>query len=201
MQELSIVQTDSDLTHLTNEQLVSKIAECLQHIATDYLTIVRYANVLKARGVELSFITRGTWNAIKYLEAGTMLPETFVALRDLAALEHVGRFGHEQQRAILAKGTVEVYERVGTSDTHRSIPLDELLPAQCRLVFDNGRVRTIEEQANFYRDRQLAKELQPPRREKILCYNPKKDVHIYGNIEIPGEVLKDYVQRNRQLFK
>lgn len=132
---------------LPTEALRAELADALGGTARSLLQLATIWRELEARGEDLSDLRSGIGVYLPAIAAGTVLPETVVKYSGQPTLlRAVSALTPDEQRAMLAGGTVPLVVRSEDGYTHRMLPAHALTATQVRQVFGERSIRTEAEQ-------------------------------------------------------
>lgn len=186
-------RTPTELGNLSTQALRAELAQSLTMSARHLAYLAMIWRELENRGEDLSDLRTGLAVYLPQIAAGHLEAEAVIRYAGHPMLlRNIATLPIEQQRRLLAGETVPVLT-VGSSGEYEqaALPAHTLTPAQARMVFGDGKIRSVsEQQAILDSQRVTAKRRSRPGPDGRVRYDPKTDLIRVGRATATvGEVL------------
>lgn len=191
--QASTVPNPTELGGMTNQELRTRLAQSVT-ISAKYLAYLAAVwNELEKRGEDLSDLRIGLTAYLPQIAAGRLDAEAVVKFAGQATvLQSLAQLPIEKQREIVRGVPIAVLtvNAAGEYEVART-PAHMLSASQARLVFNNGRIRTPDEQKTTFESARIAaKRRATPGPEGRVRYDPRTDLIRVGNASATvGEIL------------
>lgn len=168
----------AELGNLSTQALRAELAQSIMMTARHLAYLAMIWRELENRGEDLSELRVGLAIYLPQIAAGQLEAETVIrfAGRPLI-LRSVATLSLDQQRRLAAGEPLPVLT-IGASGEyeHTTLPAQTLTAAQARMVFEQGRIRTIDEQRAVLESRRVAsRRRHAASPDGRVQYDPKAD--------------------------
>lgn len=198
---LTLPRSAAELGNLSTQALRAELAKSLTLSARHLAYLAMIWRELENRGEDMSDLRTGLAIYLPQIAAGHLDAEAVIRYAGQPSLlRNIATLPIEQQRRLVAGEAVPVLT-VGANGEYQqaALPAHTLTPAQARMVFDAGKLRSVDEQrAMFEAQRVAAKRRTRPGPDGRVRYDPKTDQIRIGRSAAPvGEVVAAIVSQPR----
>lgn len=149
---------------MTNDKLITELAECLTVSAKQLVKAAQIFNVLELRGVDLSYLKTGLGAFLPAIASNVLDAEVvirYAGRKDI--LNHLSKVGIDVQRKLLENDTVELVVDDNGQPRTETTSLANVRTFNLGKIFDFGRIKTVSEQLESYK--QLHRKAPPKKRK------------------------------------
>ncbi|MFU2512468.1 hypothetical protein [Pseudoalteromonas sp. ASV78] len=149
---------------MTNDKLITELAECLTVSAKQLVKAAQIFNVLELRGVDLSYLKTGLGAFLPAIANNVLDAEVvirYAGRKDI--LNHLSKVGIDVQRKLLENDTVELVIDDNGQPRTETTSLANVRTFNLSKIFDFGRIKTVSEQLESYK--QLHRKAPPKKRK------------------------------------
>lgn len=163
--------SDIEFLHWSDEDMIAEVRRRWEICARSLVDLAKIVCASLRRGIDLSFIDNPLLiDVLRKIEANQILPELAERfLMNTRLFEKLKNLPLEDQHKIAKTGMVEVAVRSADGGiTSRQMSVVSLTWNQRRLVFSNGRIRSIAEQMGIIEDEAIPEE--DPFEESVVSF-------------------------------
>lgn len=190
----------SKLEEFSTEELREVLKDKLNNMNRDLLFLSRVYIILKARGEDLSELTKGIGVYLPMIAEGKILPDLVIKYSGQKTLvSTISKLPIPKQEELLKDPKVEVVTFDKENKKQNKIKeVGALTVSEMIQVFDNDKIRTPEKQEKFIKDTNIKNVAETISyiKTKRLDFDKEKRTVIVGHYGIKLDVLLNYLITN-----